>query len=247
MKNAETWTPTKFVFDKGQFKASRNPKAATLGSRLIMDNVATLYQRHLPDHAHGHLLDLGCGSVPFYEAYKPYIIENTCVDWAKSLHNQAYLDQEVNLTQPLPFEARSFDTILLSDVLEHIPNPEQLWGEMARILRPNGAIIMNVPFYYWVHEEPHDYYRYTEYALRRFAEMNGLEVKVLESVGGVAEVVTDITAKNLSRLPMIGAPMADGLQRICSFVTKRTSIGRKITHKTGRRFPLGYFMVVRKP
>ena len=76
----------------------------------------------------------------------------------------------------LPFGDSEFDTIILSDVLEHIPVPEHLWKEMARILSRNGKIIMNVPFYYCLHEAPHDCSRYTEFALRRFVEMSGLRL-----------------------------------------------------------------------
>ena len=56
---------------------------------------------------------------------------------------------------------------------------------------------MNVPFYYWLHERPHDYYRYTEYALRRFAETAGFNFLLIKTLGGVPEIIADILAKNL--------------------------------------------------
>ena len=108
------------------------------------------------------------------------------------------------MTKELPFDDNEFDTIILSDVLEHIPVPEQLWNEMTRILAHNGKIIMNVPFYYWLHEEPYDYYRYTEFALRRYVEMSALNLILLEPLGGAPEVMADIFAKNISLLPKLG-------------------------------------------
>ncbi len=99
--------------------------------------------------------------------------------------------------------------------------PEQLWKEMPRILSRNGKIIMNVPFYYNLHDQPYDYYRYTEFALRRFVEMSGLRVVLLESIGGVPEVMTDIFAKNVGRLPMLGHSLAFVAQFITSGFIKK--------------------------
>lgn len=245
MKNAEQWQPTKYEFHQGILRGSRNVRYLNPGSRLIVDAVARHYQQAFPLYAKGHLLDLGCGTVPFYAAYQSFVSANTCVDWGNSLHPQAYLDQESDLTQPLPFADHSFDTILLSDVLEHIPNPTDLWHEMARLLRPGGTILLNVPFYYWVHEEPYDYYRYTEFALRRFAEYEGLEVLSVEPIGGLPEVLADLVAKGIFQVPVVGKPLAVVAQATtAAFV--RTAPGRRVSAKTGRRYPLGYFMVVRK-
>ena len=94
--------------------------------------------------------------------------DNICVVLENTLHKSEYLDFECDMKKVLPFMDGELDTIILSDVLEQIPQPEHLWKEMSRILSIGGKIIMNVPFYYWLHEGPHDYYRYTEFALRRF-------------------------------------------------------------------------------
>lgn len=42
---------------------------------------------------------------------------------------------------------------------------------------------MNVPFYHWLHETPHGYYRYTEFALRRFMDRCGTQLIQLEASG----------------------------------------------------------------
>jgi SAM-dependent methyltransferase len=69
---------------------------------------------------------------------------NVCVDWSNSLHGNDFLDAECDLTKDLPFADASFDSILLSDVLEHIPTPERLWREMARLLKPEGKLLLFV-------------------------------------------------------------------------------------------------------
>lgn len=245
MKNAHLWQPTKFEFHRDVLRGSRNSTYLNPHSRLIMDAVARWYQQAFKEHVHGHLLDLGCGTVPFYAAYEPYIVNNICVDWSKSLHDQQYLDQECDLTRPLPFESEIFDTILLSDVLEHIPNPTDLWTEMARLLRPRGKILLNVPFYYWIHEEPYDFYRYTEFALRRFAEKSSLKVVTIESIGGLLESLADLVAKGIYRLPILGTPTSLAVQTGTA-IFGRTMPGRKLFAKTRWRYPLGYVMVAEK-
>ena len=245
MKNRDRWKPTKFVYKNSKLRASRDPREVGVSSRLVTDLVAILYHENLQHHSKGRLLDLGCGKVPLFSAYKDYISENICVDWVSSLHKNEYLDFECDITEPLPFQDKEFDTIILSDVLEHIPKPEGLWSEMSRILAVDGKIIMNVPFFYWLHEQPHDYYRYTEFSLRRFAENAGLKVIRLESIGGSPEIITDIFAKTIARVPKIG-PLLAKLSQWITFHIIKTGFGKKISEATKRQFPLGYFLIAHK-
>lgn len=242
MKNQTGWQPTKFERHRGRWRGARDPRELGIGSRLMGDSVAAHYDANLAGHARGRLLDLGCGKVPLYGAYAPFVTEVTCVDWAPGEH----IDLSCDLSQPLPFEADRFDTLILSDVLEHIPEPERLWREMTRVLAPGGQLIMNVPFYYSVHAHPHDYYRYTNFALERFARLNGLEVLRLEPLGGIVEIVADLFAKALSKLPVIGPP----LSMLTQFVVGawgRTGPGARVARVSSRHFPLGYFMIARRP
>jgi SAM-dependent methyltransferase len=246
MRNQEKWKPSKYVYKQGKLIASREPKEVGIGSRLIVDLIADFYDSNLEQHAKGKLLDLGCGKVPLYEAYREFVTDIICIDWSNTLHKNEYLDYELDLTKKLPFSDKEFDTIILSDVLEHIPVPGQLWKEMTRILLRNGKIIINVPFYYWLHEEPHDYYRYTEFALRRFVEICGLRLIKLQPIGGAPEVMADIFAKNILRLPKLGRSLALAAQWLMlGFI--RTKFGKKVSEATSSSFPLAYCLIAEKP
>lgn len=245
MKHTEQWRPSKFTFSNGRLRGSRNPSDLQVSSRLVADIVASYYQKYLPKYAKGDLIDLGCGKVPLFQMYKDHVASVTCVDWENSMHKNPFLDQTCDLNDSLPFPDKSFDTILLSDVLEHISDPENLWREMGRIVRPGGMLIMNVPFYYKLHEIPYDFFRYTEYALRRFASKANFEIVVLEAMGGIPEIVTDLLSKLFFKVPLIGGALATVAQSFCSVIVKRGP-GRKISDKTRAQFPLGYFLVAEK-
>lgn len=247
MKHREQWQPGKYVYRRGRLVASRCPREVSVASRLMADLTARQYDEHLSDHARGRLLDLGCGKVPLYAAYRDLVSEVTCVDWPGSLHGDAHVDVDCDLAQgALPFADHAFDTIILSDVLEHLPHPERIWREMSRVLAPTGTVLMNVPFYYGLHEHPHDYYRYTEFALRRFVAEAGLELVRLDALGGAPEIMADLVAKNALMLPRVGRTLAVCIQWL-TWHFGRTRFGHRLSSATSTRFPLGYFVIARKP
>lgn len=244
MRNQNLWQPSKFRNQDGLLQASRDVKDVAISSRLVADAVADCFARFIPEHCSGLLLDLGCGKAPFYGTYKDYITDVVCVDWVNSFHGLSYIDISCDLSKPLPLPDQHFDTIILSDVLEHIPEPKNLWLEMARVIKPGGKLLISVPFYYWLHEEPHDYYRYTEHALRRFATLSGFDILVMEQYGGGVEILADILAKNIiiNFHWRFGPLFADYVQRLASWYVSR----RKPFYKKLSQFPLGYFLVVKK-
>ncbi|MEX2015867.1 MAG: class I SAM-dependent methyltransferase [Candidatus Hydrogenedentales bacterium] len=246
MKNEDKWHPSKFVYRRGRLMASRDVAEVNASSRLAADLVAEWYNETLRQHAKGRLLDLGCGKAPLYHAYREFVSDIICVDWANSLHKNEHLDFECDLSEPLPFANGEFDTVILSDVLEHLPEPGHLWKEMARVLAPGGKILLNVPYFYWLHERPHDYYRYSEFALRRFVEQSSLRVISLRPIGGSPEIIADIFAKHFQFVPVIGSGLA-GLVQYCTKLFIMTPIGKRLSAKTSEVFPFGYFLIAGKP
>lgn len=245
MTNKDQWKANKFVFKKGRLIASRDPNQVGVSSRLIADLVAGFYDTNLPKYAKGHLLDLGCGQVPLYAAYKDHITDNTCVDWENALEENLFIDKYCDLNLPLPLEDGTYDTIILSDVLEHIQKPHLLWEEMYRVMNSDGSLLLNVPFFYWLHADPYDYLRYTKYALRAMAEEVGFDIVSIGTVGGAPEVLADMIAKLTVTIPFIGKFSARSIQYIISLFI-RTKVGAKVSKKTANRFPLGYVMIVKK-
>jgi SAM-dependent methyltransferase len=188
---------------------------------------------------------MGCGNVPLYGVYRDIVTDNVCIDWEKSLHYNPHLDLTIDLREELPFEDQSFDTILLTDVLEHIAEPEKVMSESARLLRPSGKLIVGVPFLYWVHEQPHDYYRYTEFALRFLCDRHGLQVAELEPYGGLPEVLFDLTAKGVEILPNAIRGLLRSIHS-AAVLSRHLPLMQKLSSATKHAFPLGYLLVAHK-
>jgi hypothetical protein len=109
------------------------------------------------------------------------------------------------------------------------------------VLKPHGKVILGVPFFYWLHEEPHDYYRFTKYKLQMFCEENRLAVVSLEPHGGAPEIILDIIAKNIAFSKTLSA-----CHFFLSNVFAKSKIGKKISAATAQTFPFFYCVVAQK-
>lgn len=239
MKNQEKWQESRVVYKDGQFKI--NPDYNSIASRYIGRVILPCYVQTMQKYLKNDLLDLGCGQVPYYGIYKNNISSVTCVDWAVTNKEHDYLDFTMDLNEDLKITDGQFDSVLLADVLEHIYNPKELISEISRVLRPNGNLVVFVPFYYWIHSEPHDYHRYTEFALRRMTEECGLEILKLEPYGGYIDVYFDLINKYF-----IKRNWAVNFLFWFSKTLKRTNYYNKRAAFKNASFPLGYILVARK-
>lgn len=131
----------------------------------------------------GHLVDLGCGEATYKQYFLQYAESYTGVDWSNTLHNTG-ADVVSDLNKKIELASESADTIISLSVLEHLCEPQVMLNEAFRILKPGGKIILQVPWQWWVHEAPHDYYRYTPYGLKYLFEKAGFrEINVEPSSG----------------------------------------------------------------
>ena len=210
-----------------------------------MDLIAEMYEWAIPQFCKGSLLDLGCGHAPLYLRYREHVSEVTCVDWAESHHQNQLLDIVHDLNEPFPLPDNKFDSVICSDVLEHIFNPKNVWNETYRTLKPGGKMLLNVPFYYWLHEEPFDFHRYTKFALIRYAEDAGFTNVKLFAVGSKQHVLADILGRSAQRLPF-SSFWVRLVHRLIAPAAKKT-VANSFESVGLNRFPMLYFMVVQKP
>ena len=144
--------------------------------------------------AHGRLLDVGCGQRPYEHLFRPYVSEYVGIEHEGTFEhtNASQSDKKPDLYydgKRLPFEDASFDTVLNVQVLEHTPHPALLVKEMGRVLKPGGTLLLSAPFQFRLHEEPHDYFRYSPHGLRTLCDAAGLEIIETLSQGSLWSVV----------------------------------------------------------
>jgi SAM-dependent methyltransferase len=241
VRDQERWQPSKFVKDRRSGRYVPNPKYVGVGSRYVCRLIIDEYVRLIRTHANGVLLDCGCGDVPYYDVYRSKVSDVVCIDWKRPQREIDHVDIYVDLNGRLPFDDATFDTVLLTDVLEHIIRPTSLMGELSRVLRPAGVLVCTTPFLYFLHEEPHDYYRYTEFALRALCNENNLAVIELEPYGGYPDVLLDLLNKKL----VAGETAARAYLAVCRLVT-RSGVYRRVKERSKSSFPLGYCLAAQK-
>jgi SAM-dependent methyltransferase len=144
--------------------------------------------------AKGRLLDVGCGQKPYERIFRPYVDEYIGIEFEESFvrtdsSSKAGHPDLVYDGKTLPFEDKSFDTVLSIQVLEHTPAPAALVIEMARVMKDDGIMLLTAPFSFRLHEEPDDYFRYSPHGLRKLCLDAGLEITHIEPRGGLFSVI----------------------------------------------------------
>jgi len=100
----------------------------------------------------------------------------------------------------IPLAAEAIDTVFCNATLEHVNNPLQVMQELSRVLRPAGVLLLGVPFLYRIHSAPNDFWRFTEYQVRRMADETDLEIESMERVGLLFTVLCDMTKQAISEI-----------------------------------------------
>lgn len=120
--------------------------------RRHLDLVAFLAQSRV-DHA-WRILDVGCGkgglAIQLRTAGYRHV---EGVDWLEvaALSPEArtaltaYAQADLNREGLARYVDASFDTVLCSDVIEHLENPASILREMARVVRPGGSVFLTYP------------------------------------------------------------------------------------------------------
>lgn len=132
--------------------------------------------------AKGVLLDFGCGGQPYRCVFEPYISQYIGADVAAAAG--VTLDLVLTPGAPAALPDASVDTVLSTQVLEHVFDFQNYLADCARLLRPGGRLIISVPMHWRHHEVPYDYWRFTKYGLTLSLEQAGFAISDLRSFGG---------------------------------------------------------------
>jgi SAM-dependent methyltransferase len=149
----------------------------------------------------GETLDVGCGRKPYQKTFFSAAEKYVGMDYLTDRSDPDFVGSATEI--PLPDQ--SFDTVVCTEVLEHVPEPAKAFSEMYRVLRPSGYLILSTPMYWPRHEVPYDYFRYPYDGLLSLLTDGGFELVRLYSrgrsyafIGQVIQQVQPFRSKFLS-------------------------------------------------
>lgn len=179
-----------------------------------LDTVSALFR--------GDVLDLGCGMKP----YEAQLAADGCrwigVDYERTPSGRSRADV-FGSAMAIPFAAERFDCVLCTQVLEHVPRPLDVLHEAHRVLKPGGTLVVTAPQTGPLHEEPHDYQRFTCYGLSLLGRNAGFDVVETRPLGGAIATIGQMVMWHLNwmaRFPVIGPPS----QRVVNAVLWRLAL-----------------------
>jgi SAM-dependent methyltransferase len=160
---------------------SRTPFHSGYWVRIRLDRAIASHA----ELAHGVLLDIGCGVKPFEKIFDPYVDEYLGLEYSPESGYRGNRADFCGDAAYLPLGDESVDTILCTEVMEHVPHPEKTIEEFARVLRSGGIVITTAPFVYPVHDA-YDFFRYSPDGLAAMMKRHGLTVEKVEPLSGTA-------------------------------------------------------------
>ena len=155
----------------------RHPHASWFDPDKIIKDILWRDISYASRFAKGKLLDIGCGSKPYQSLFSKKINEYIGIDTYSPL---ADIKKDF-FTAHIP--SHTFDTILCTQVIEHVPDPNILLKKINTLLKKDGVLILTAPLVAALHEEPNDYYRFTKYALNNLLNHNGFTIITLKEEG----------------------------------------------------------------
>jgi SAM-dependent methyltransferase len=133
-------------------------------------------------YAKGKVLDIGCGNKPYEKEFDANVSAYIGCDIIQSDLNKVDILCAAN---EIPLENLSVDTVFSTQTIEHVEDHQGLVNEAFRVLKPGGFFIVSGPMYWHLHEQPYDFFRFTEYGFKYVLEKAGFEITEIKANGGM--------------------------------------------------------------
>jgi len=147
--------------------------------------------------------------------------------------------------EDIPVRSNYFDMVVMTEVIEHLDNPETVLRECFRVLRDNGRLIISAPFLYPIHADPYDFQRWTPEKIKKEFQAIGFKIDKMIPMGGIIAVTLDMVniyldalrlgffVKSIKRLLALLAPLAlflDAKVRLKETITTGFFIAARKAH-----------------
>lgn len=185
--------------------------------------------------ARGRLLDIGCGNKPYEKMFNGRITEYVGCDIVQSSENRVDVICEAT---NIPLPENTFDTVLCTQVIEHVADHRQLLRETFRLLKSGGILILTGPMYWPLHEEPHDFFRFTEHGFRYLLQGIGFTVDRVQSNGGDWALLGQALIHTIQNTKLYKPRVVRLINR---FFARMDDRRKRYTN------PMNYLIIARKP
>ena len=169
------------------------------------------------------LLDAGAGEGPYRTLFSHCSYVSS--DWSSSPHPGARAADIISPLERLPVDSGAFGAVLCTQVLEHVERPDVVLAELFRVLSPGGTLWLTAPMVGALHEEPHDFFRYTRHGLCALAGNAGFDDVEVEPLGGYFTALA-VLATNCGISIGVRAERADAPRRVLAAAFR--GIGRAL-------------------
>ena len=100
----------------------------------------------------GRILDIGSGTAPVSPDLKRTVVADISEEAMRNILSES---KAVTSITAMIFDTASFDCVLCSEVLEHIPDDLKALSELRRVLKPGGTLVVTVPYQkrFWTEDD----------------------------------------------------------------------------------------------
>lgn len=202
------------------------------------------------------VLDAGAGTAPYRSLFEHARYESA--DFEKVDRPYAQSTYVCDLGR-IPVENGRFDFIIFNQVMEHLSEPQIVLSELHRVLKPGGRMIYTGPLFYEEHEQPYDFYRYTQFGLRHLFSRAGFAIDRIEWLEGYFGTVGYQLDRMARYLPWRPAHLGNGVigHALVPWMLAMkvvSAAGAVLFHRLevrtkfqARGYPKNYVVIARKP
>lgn len=222
--------------------------------RIWLDYELTAFAKSLPEGS--SVLDAGAGDQRYKGKFLHCNYESADFEQIEKKYTPStYVCDLANI----PVADGRFDAVVLTQVMEHLPNPGCVLEELLRVARPGARLFCSAPMHYQEHEQPYDFYRFTQFGMRHLLSRSGWNVVKIRQLDGYLSAAAHQLAYMKQHLPHqrkdFGpgkhGTMAFGAALLCRPFLKRLAslLAQAGAHHryqaTG--FPMNYLAIASKP
>lgn len=170
-------------------------------------------------NVNGVTLDYGCGGQPYRDFLADRFTRYVGADVTAA--QGIKLDLLIDPGKQLDLPDQSIDTILSTQVLEHVRDFGFYLDECARLLGFGGTLIMSVPMQWRHHEAPYDYWRFTKFGIVSELEGRGFRVDDISPCGGVYALIGQILLSHMAETGPIRRRLFRTVNRLALWMDAR--------------------------